>query len=72
MKLEVSQVNVWAASLEDRPGNLAAKLKVSASRSLTQHPSAGGTRPGPDRLPIELEGDETQTARYVSLHRARR
>ena len=30
MKLEVSQVNVWAASLEDRPGNLAAKLKVLA------------------------------------------
>ncbi len=28
MKLDVSLVDVWAASLEDRPGNLAAKLKV--------------------------------------------
>jgi len=30
MKLDVAQVTVWAASLEDRPGNLAAKLKVLA------------------------------------------
>ncbi len=30
MKLKVSQVDVWAVELQDRPGNLAAKLDVLA------------------------------------------
>jgi hypothetical protein len=30
MKLEVSRVDVWAASIEDRPGGLAEKLDVLA------------------------------------------
>jgi hypothetical protein len=30
MKLKVTQVDVWAAGLKDRPGNLAAKLAVLA------------------------------------------